>query len=247
LKVWPAGKFDVVLAYLVLEHVYDPRRFILDVARQLAPDGVFVIEVPDFLRDPVASLVPEHLWHYAPQHLSALLADCGLTTVEVDRTNASRSFAFMIAGRLAGTPQHPAFEPELIAAMRGAYRCAAKLVDAEEARTRALCDVVAADKPPCVFVWGANDYATRIGRQLSEIGYSEIYLVDSAASKIGTLYWGFSRPIQPPVFSGSEPEESVVLLCSPVWNGQIRTQVEGSPLRKPRIIDAVNWQPSVQD
>jgi len=246
-EVWPSRDFDAILAYLVLEHVYDPRRFIAEAAQRLAPDGVLIVEVPDFLRDPVASLVPEHLWHYAPQHLSALFADCGLTTVEIERTNASRSFAFMIAARRAVVPERPAFDSKLIAAMRAAYERTAFLVDAEQMRTDALCNSIAAAKPPCVFIWGANEYATRIGRRLSEIGYSETQLIDSATSKIGTLHQGFSRPIKPPVFSGSEPEQCVILLCSPAWNGQIRTQVEASRLRKPRIIDAIKWQPSARE
>jgi SAM-dependent methyltransferase len=246
-EIWPSGKFDAVLAYLLLEHVYNPRRFIAKAAQRLAPGGILIVEVPDFLRDPVASMVPEHLWHYAPQHLSALFADCGLATVDIERDHASRAFAFMIAARRSGVPRRHAFDANLVSEMRTAYRRTGSLVNAEEMRTRALCNDVAATNPPCIFVWGANDYATRIGERLSEIGYSKIQLIDSAASKIGTLHQGFSRPIKPPEFSGSEPEGCVILLCSPAWNGQIRTQVGASHLRKPRIIDAIKWQPSVRE
>jgi len=246
-EVWPTGEFDAVLAYLVLEHVCDPRRFIEQAAQRLALGGVLIVEVPDFLRDPVASLVPEHLWHYAPQHLSAMFADCGLTTLEIERTDASRAFAFMIAAWRQGIPQRPIFDADLIAAMRASYGRTATLMDAEEMRTQALCSDMTATGPPFIFVWGANDYATRIGRRLSEIGYSDTQLIDSAAGKIGTMHLGFSRPIQPPVFSGKEPEECVILLCSPAWNGQIRTQVEASRLHKPRIIDAIKWQPLARE
>jgi SAM-dependent methyltransferase len=245
--VWPSGSFDAVLAYLLLEHVHDPRSVIADVAQRLRPGGVLIIEVPDFLRDPVASLVAEHLWHFAPEHLSALFADRGVVVVEIDRITASREFAFMIAGRRAGEPRRPVFNPELVAAMRASYRRAAKLTNAEELRTQALCQDVTASTPPCIFVWAANEYATRIGRHLADIGYSEIQLIDSGASKIGTLHEGFTHPIKPPVFSGGEPEGSVILLCSPAWNDQIRAQIEVSRLRRPRIIDAVKWQPSVRN
>ena len=46
-------KFDAVLAYLVLEHVYDPRDFIAEAVKRLGPRSVLIVEVPDFLRDPV--------------------------------------------------------------------------------------------------------------------------------------------------------------------------------------------------
>ena len=127
---WPSEQFDAVLAYLVLEHVYDPRDFIAEAVKRLGPDGVLIVEVPDFLRDPVASLVPEHLWHYAPEHLSALFADFDLGTVEINRTDASRAFAFMIAARRSHLPARPAFDADLIASMRAAYRRAATLAAA---------------------------------------------------------------------------------------------------------------------
>ena len=242
---WPHEKFDAVLAYLVLEHVYDPRDFIAEAVKRLGPEGVLIVEVPDFLRDPVASLVPEHLWHYAPQHLSALFADFDLATVEINRTDASRAFAFMIAARKSISAARPTFDADLIASMRAAYRRAATLAAAEESRTRALCDFVAGRKPPRVFVWGANEYATRIGKRLAEIGFLNVHLVDSAESKIGVMHHGFSNPVEPPVFSGNEPENSAVLLCSPAWNEQIRAQVETSALPKPWIIDAIKWESSV--
>jgi SAM-dependent methyltransferase len=244
---WPGGEFDAILAYLLLEHVYDPRSFISVAAQRLVPNGVLIVEVPDFLRDPVASLVPEHLWHYAPEHLSALFADAGLTTVEVDRTHASRAFAFMIAARLGGVATRPQFNSALVDAMRTEYRRTTTLIDSEETRIQALCNVLAATNPPYVYVWGANEYATRIGQRLSKLGYSGTELIDSASSKIGTFHEGFKRPIRPPIFSGDEPQDSVVLLCSPAWNTQIRAQALASPLRKPRVIDAVAWQPAARD
>jgi SAM-dependent methyltransferase len=242
---WPSEQFDAVLAYLVLEHVYDPRDFIAEAVKRLGPDGVLIAEVPDFLRDPVASLVSEHLWHYAPVHLSTLFADFDLGTVEVNRTDASRAFAFMIAARRSNLPARPVFDADLIASMRAAYRRAATLAAVEDARTRALCHFVADRKPPRIFVWGANEYATRIGKRLAEIGFSDPRIIDSAGSKIGSMHQGFRHPIESPVFLGNEPENSAVLLCSPAWNEQIRVQVETSRLRKPWIIDAINWEPSV--
>jgi len=236
-------RFNAVLAYLVLEHVHDPNQFIHEAANRLESEGVLIVEVPDFPRDPVNSLVPEHLWHYAPAHLAALFADCGLSTLEVDRSEASRPFAFAITARLTGSPARPEFRSGHVEMMRAAYLRAAPLINAEEARIHMLTDFIAAAHPPRVYVWGANEYASRIGRHFAESRGIDVRVVDSAASKIGTFHEGFSRPIEPPEFSGNEPERCVVLLCSPTWNAQIRQQVEASRLRTPKVLDAIEWRP----
>ena len=43
-----AGAFDLILAYHVIEHVGDPRRFAERAAELLAPDGLFVVATPNW-------------------------------------------------------------------------------------------------------------------------------------------------------------------------------------------------------
>ncbi len=238
-----AAGFDALLAYLVLEHVYDPRSFVENAVRHLAPGGIFIVEVPDFVRDPVSSLVSEHLWHYTPEHLSALLADFGLNVIDIDRSGASRPFAFAVAARRENAPRRTGFPEDVFDSARSAYARAKIQIEAEEKRARLLAEQVASAAPSHIYVWGANIYATRIGRRLAEIAHTHVHIVDSAASKIGTLHDGFSRPIEAPVFSRDEAKASLFLLCSPSWNTQIRAQIEGMGLVAPRIVDAISWQP----
>jgi len=44
----PAGTFDLILAYHVIEHVDDPAKFATRAADLLAPGGLFVVATPNF-------------------------------------------------------------------------------------------------------------------------------------------------------------------------------------------------------
>jgi SAM-dependent methyltransferase len=86
---FPAGFFDVVTAFDVLEHVYDPREFLRKVMEWLKPGGIFHALVPN-----VASWearlfgsywfgldLPRHLFHFSPQSLRKLMSVAGFEEV----------------------------------------------------------------------------------------------------------------------------------------------------------------------
>jgi 2-polyprenyl-3-methyl-5-hydroxy-6-metoxy-1,4-benzoquinol methylase len=88
---FPAGSFDVVTMWHVLEHVADPGTELREVSRVLAKDGLLVLEVPN-----LASLqarlgreqwfhlmLPHHLVHYTPRTLRAVLAGAGFDVVRI--------------------------------------------------------------------------------------------------------------------------------------------------------------------
>lgn len=78
---YPTGCFDVAIVNHTLEHVPEPRPFLTEVRRILAPDGVLVVGVPNFaglmaqiMRGRWAGLLPDqHLWHFTPQTLREML------------------------------------------------------------------------------------------------------------------------------------------------------------------------------
>jgi len=82
-RAFDAGSFDVVTLWEVLEHVPDPRAFLAEIARVLAPGGTLALSTPD-AGSLAARLsgrrwlgwqkVPEHLWFFA---LDRLLAEAG--------------------------------------------------------------------------------------------------------------------------------------------------------------------------
>ena len=62
------GPFDVVLCRHVLEHTYDPVKFLRGVGDLISPDGVLIIEVPN-LQAPLRKIFGKH-WdgYYVPYH-----------------------------------------------------------------------------------------------------------------------------------------------------------------------------------
>ena len=92
-----AASAEVVSYRQVLEHVHDPLAELAEVRRVLAPDGLLLVEVPNFAGARYAFArartalhlsrpfwehvnVPEHVFYYAPRTLDAMLAKAGFTT-----------------------------------------------------------------------------------------------------------------------------------------------------------------------
>jgi 2-polyprenyl-3-methyl-5-hydroxy-6-metoxy-1,4-benzoquinol methylase len=73
--------FDVIAAYHVLEHVYQPAEWLRALRRMLAPGGVVHLQVPNHgsLTRRLSGaawasvMFPQHVYFYSPQTLSALL------------------------------------------------------------------------------------------------------------------------------------------------------------------------------
>lgn len=88
---FPDEHFDVVTAWHVLEHLFDPSRVLREAFRVLKPGGRLMLEVPNFncpsrtaLRTYWAGLdLPRHLYHFAPKTLERLLRKVGFQEVQV--------------------------------------------------------------------------------------------------------------------------------------------------------------------
>ncbi|MGE5139780.1 MAG: class I SAM-dependent methyltransferase, partial [Rudaea sp.] len=81
----PAQPYDLVVGWMVLEHLHDPVACLRKLHEWVRPGGWLAISVPNagslefrlFGRRWYALQVPTHLYHFSPQTLSALLAKGG--------------------------------------------------------------------------------------------------------------------------------------------------------------------------
>lgn len=83
-------KFDLIVAWHVIEHIYDPIAFLEQIKQHLKDGGRCVLAAPDmgsFWRKAMGRhwpsfKYPEHVVFYDSQSLSRLMQDAGLRTVE---------------------------------------------------------------------------------------------------------------------------------------------------------------------
>ncbi len=86
-----ADSFDGAFAWMVIEHLTNPRETFLELARVTRPDGWLVFSVPNvacwepyvFGKSWMVWELPRHLQHFTPSRLRRLLADCGYDRVEI--------------------------------------------------------------------------------------------------------------------------------------------------------------------
>jgi SAM-dependent methyltransferase len=87
----PQASYDVVSAFHVLEHLPDSRAFLREISRWARPGGFVVVEVPNFAsvqrrrrgRDWIHLRPMEHLVHFTPDTLRAVLESSGLRPVSI--------------------------------------------------------------------------------------------------------------------------------------------------------------------
>lgn len=108
---WPAGAFDLVTSFHVVEHLPEPLEALRAMLRWLAPGGLLIVEVPNvggvgarlFGRYWSGLDFPRHLVHFTPATMRAMLARVGGRVVrEIHRTKpryVTRSLRHALHGR----------------------------------------------------------------------------------------------------------------------------------------------------
>ncbi len=91
---FPPNSFDVITAFDVLEHVYQPREFLDRVLSWLRPGGIFFARLPNI--DSWESRLfgtywyglelPRHLYHFSPRSMRSLLAAMGVNESYISAT-----------------------------------------------------------------------------------------------------------------------------------------------------------------
>lgn len=87
---YAADSFDVITLWHVLEHLYDPQKYLERFNELLGDEGVLIIAVPNhksrdaavFGPDWAAYDVPRHLWHFGPNTLRRMVGDAGFRVTE---------------------------------------------------------------------------------------------------------------------------------------------------------------------
>jgi 2-polyprenyl-3-methyl-5-hydroxy-6-metoxy-1,4-benzoquinol methylase len=86
-----AEKFNVVVNFEVIEHLFSPKDFLLQCKKLLKPNGLFVVTCPNgkgfdvvVLGEKSVAVDHEHLNYFNPKSLTRLLESCGFEILEVE-------------------------------------------------------------------------------------------------------------------------------------------------------------------
>jgi 2-polyprenyl-3-methyl-5-hydroxy-6-metoxy-1,4-benzoquinol methylase len=238
-------RFDAAVSYYVLEHVLDTKKWLRDIAASLKENGHLIIEIPNYESFPVQSLIHEHMSHFAPAHLAALVESLGFKTLSTTE-RPSRFFGMVIVAQFTGTSKPAAdFDSaKQVASARASYAAG---VAEQQRRKVKLEDVAHSIKGVVdarggvaeIYLWGVNDYASALSINIQATTGIISTPVDNALSKIGSVQKGFQRPVTGPEFPAKSDRHRIFVLCSPHWNAAIRAQVEAMGLENTSIIDGV--------
>jgi 2-polyprenyl-3-methyl-5-hydroxy-6-metoxy-1,4-benzoquinol methylase len=112
-RAYPDASFEVVTLWEVIEHLPDPRAFLHEIARVLAPGGTLALSTPD-AGSLAARLsgrrwlgwqkVPEHLWFFDRPALERLLHEAGFTVTRARYVSLTVTWGFALdrLGALVG-------------------------------------------------------------------------------------------------------------------------------------------------
>lgn len=154
------GRFDIITAHFVLEHVADPVTILKSLRQCLAPEGRLFFTVPDPLANPGDLLVIDHLNHFTRPSIAAALAAAGL--VETPVVSDGFRGAHVVVAAPTDTPDS-ARNPE------GVDTCSVSVREALGGWKRIL-DGIASDNVNGrrVAIYGAGFYGTLIASRLGE-------------------------------------------------------------------------------
>jgi 2-polyprenyl-3-methyl-5-hydroxy-6-metoxy-1,4-benzoquinol methylase len=102
---FPAGRFDLVTASHVVEHLHDPSAVLAKARIWLRDDGQLRISLPNvdslesrlFGRLWFGLDLPRHLYHFSPRTLSAMLERCGFGSIRIVPEYQADSLAASVA------------------------------------------------------------------------------------------------------------------------------------------------------
>ena len=188
------GSVSTVLHYDVLEHILDPKQFLMDISTALKQGGMMVCEVPDARKYPENALIlePEHVNHFCPDSLAACAAYAGLK-FEFVHEFCSRPYGFSALFVKDGSIG-PAAANEHISNSR-------KAVDEKTLLMRQttqelvllnkeisffadqINDICLSSKNRFVCIWGINDVCLRLIRLLRYPASSNLIFIDMDGRK----------------------------------------------------------------
>ncbi len=133
-------KYDIVSLTHVLEHIPDPRHFVRELSRNLAPGGHLVIAVPNIRQNPIDLLIADHASHFDENSLGSVLSSAGLEVINLSTATISKELIAIarVTSESQSFKPRPAAETHLELCQRYFRLIEGVRAAAEKARNEAL-------------------------------------------------------------------------------------------------------------
>ncbi|WP_346353527.1 class I SAM-dependent methyltransferase [Azotosporobacter soli] len=182
----PKGKIDVAAHYFVLEHIPDPRAFLLQCYEVLKKEGILIVEVPDLMlyeQYPASLSLSEHVNHFSRETLNLFCENIGFATVEGEWP-CSRGFGFTAVYMKTENKSSSNRAQNIVESNRNCIKKASEKVELFELKMTEAFEQMSAicKRGGKVTLWCANDNLMRFvnGRLLPKEG---IEIVDADPCK----------------------------------------------------------------
>lgn len=158
-EAW-SGRFDLITAHFVLEHVADPVGILAELRACLAPGGRLFFTVPDPVGNSGDLLVADHLNHFTAPSLTEALRRAGLHPLAIRQDQFRGAHVVLATPTRDGGECDPAVD---------AASCAAAVRDLLNKWERSLSGIDAARVDGKTFaIYGAGFYGTLIASRLPQ-------------------------------------------------------------------------------
>jgi 2-polyprenyl-3-methyl-5-hydroxy-6-metoxy-1,4-benzoquinol methylase len=75
------GTFNLITMVHVLEHIVSPKDFLVSLRDKLSPDGLLMVEVPNYRQNPFDLLIADHITHFSPASVRAVIQNAGFEII----------------------------------------------------------------------------------------------------------------------------------------------------------------------
>jgi SAM-dependent methyltransferase len=196
----PMGQYDVIVTFFVLEHDVDPKGSLTYMRSVAKPGATLYVVVPNFARNAADLACADHVQHFHPDRLVALLREVGFEPARVD-TDSSIGATIVTARAATPDASEPTWE-----ALREKAREAAQPYLALRSRMVERTQALAGERG--IYLYGAGFYGTLAASMLEGVEIRGVF--DQNPRKAGLPRLG-TRVAAPP---GPEARfEEPLLVC----------------------------------
>jgi 2-polyprenyl-3-methyl-5-hydroxy-6-metoxy-1,4-benzoquinol methylase len=210
------GKFDLVTAVHVLEHIPSPRAFLADLRDKLQPGSLLLVQLPDHLQNPFELAIADHASHFSRATIRALLTAAGYEVLMVANDWVARELT------IVARPGTGSTEPAEPAGPHSARLAVERLIGWLDSVARSAR--AEADGAEAFGVFGTATGATWLA---GELGDRVRFFVDEDPSRVGRTH--LDRPIHAP--SGVGPGGTVYVALPPPWGESVARRLSDDRVR----------------